>query len=64
MSDETQEIPYTRYDNLRVQVPAANKLREVQRQFKAKRRVHPTQTEALAIIADAYLAILATEHAQ
>lgn len=52
MPSETQEI---QYDNLRVHVPAADKLREVVRVYKDKRGVSPTQSEALAIIADHYL---------
>ena len=58
MSSETQEI---QYDNLRVHGVAADKLREVQKQYKAKRGVYPTQSEALTIISDAYLAVLAAE---
>lgn len=58
MPSETQEISY---DNLRVHEPAADKLREVQRQYKIKRGVLPTQSEALTIIADAYLVVLEAE---
>lgn len=53
MASETQEI---QYDNLRVHGPAADKLREVVRVYKERRGVSPTQSEALTIIADHYLA--------
>lgn len=53
METDTQE---PQYDNLRVHVPAADKLREVQKAFKSHHGVSATQSEILTIITDFYLA--------
>lgn len=53
MDSETQEI---QYDNLRVHSTAADKLREVQRVYKERKRVSATQSELLELMADFYLA--------
>lgn len=52
MPPETQEI---QYDNLRVHASAADKLREVQRQYKEKRGVSATQSELLTLMSDFYM---------